>query len=104
MDFMTVPRSLPGRREAGPTARTARQTNLYFQRLLHRRGLFLKDRVTKIGLAGQEGQSKRLRRPLPLEQFGFGPRIEDDMRRTIERSSHDELTLGLPFHRPAVLC
>ncbi len=26
-DFMTVLRPLPGRREAGPTARTARQTN-----------------------------------------------------------------------------
>ena len=44
-DFMTVPRSLPGRREAGPVARTARQTNLYSQKPLHRRGLFLRDRV-----------------------------------------------------------
>ena len=43
--LMTVPRSLPGRREAGPTARTARQTNLCFQRPLHRRGPFLRDRV-----------------------------------------------------------
>jgi hypothetical protein len=43
-DFMTVPRSLPGRREAGPTARTARLSHLYPQRRLHRRELFLRDR------------------------------------------------------------
>ena len=59
---------------------------------------------TNIGLAGKEGRSKRLRYPPPLEQFGFGPRIEDDMRRTVEGSSHDELTLGLPFQCRAVLC
>src|SRR5579875_267827 len=59
---------------------------------------------TNIGLAGKEGRSKRLRYPPPLEQFGFGPRIENDMRRAVEGSSHDELTLGLPFHGRGVLC
>jgi hypothetical protein len=43
-DFMTAPRSLPGRREAGPAARTARLSHLYSQRRLHRRELFLRDR------------------------------------------------------------
>jgi hypothetical protein len=31
-DFMIVPHSLPARREAGPTAQTARLTHLYSQR------------------------------------------------------------------------
>src|SRR6185437_5410634 len=42
--------------------------------------------------------------PPALEQFGFGPRIEDDMRRAVEGSSHDELTFGFPFYCRAILC
>src|SRR5689334_9852528 len=58
---------------------------------------------TNIHLAGKQGQARRLRYPPPLEQLGLGPRLEHDARRAVECSPHDELTLGLPFHRRAVL-
>src|SRR4030095_4066156 len=41
--------------------------------------------------------------PPPLEQLGLGPRLEHDAGRAVEGSGHDELTLGLPLHRRAVL-
>ena len=58
---------------------------------------------TNIHLAGKQGHAKRLRYPPPLEQLGLGPRLEHDARRAVEGSRDDELTLGLPFHRRAVL-
>src|SRR5262249_41050474 len=58
---------------------------------------------TNIRLAGKQGHASRFRCPPPLEQLGLGPRLEHDTRGAIEGSRHDELTLGLPFHRRAVL-
>src|SRR5208337_539892 len=58
---------------------------------------------TNIGLARNERYSKRLRRPPPLEQLRLGPGLEHDARRAVEGSRDDEITLGLPFHRRAVL-
>src|SRR5690348_9777087 len=40
--------------------------------------------------------------PTTLEQFWFAPRFEDDVRRGIERSRHDEFAVGLAFHGGAV--
>ncbi len=56
-----------------------------------------------IHFAGKQGQAKRLRYPPPLEQLGFGPGFEHDASRPVEGSHHDELTIGLSFHRRAVL-
>src|ERR1700710_2267733 len=56
-----------------------------------------------IGLAGNEGNPIRLRRPPPLEQLGLSPGLEYDARRRVEAPRDDDLTLGLPFHRCAVL-
>src|SRR6185436_11688472 len=58
---------------------------------------------TNIGLAGKEEHSKRLRCPPPLEQLGLGPGLEHDARRGVEGPCDDQLALGLPFHRRAVL-
>ena len=58
---------------------------------------------TNIRLAGKQGHAHRLRCPPPLEQLGLGPRLEHEARRAVEGSRDDELTLGLPFHRRAVL-
>ena len=57
---------------------------------------------TNIGLAGNEGHPKRLRRPPTLEQLGLGPGLKHDARGAVEGSRNDELTLRLPFHRRAV--
>src|SRR3984957_715150 len=56
-----------------------------------------------VGLAGKEGHSIRLRCPPPLEQLWLGPRLEHQARRAVEGSRNDYFTLGLPFHRRAVL-
>src|SRR5215212_12094301 len=58
---------------------------------------------TNIHLTGTQGHAHRLRHPPPLEQLGLGPRLEHDARRAVESSRRDYLTLGLPFHRRAVL-
>src|SRR5215468_2702280 len=58
---------------------------------------------TNICLAGNHGHVNRLWYPPLLEQLGLGPRLEHDARRGVEGSRDDELTLGLPFRRRAVL-
>src|SRR5262245_15231541 len=58
---------------------------------------------TNIHLAGTQEHVHRLRHPPLLEQFGLGPRLEHEARWSVESSRDDELTLGLPFHRRAVL-
>src|ERR1700733_10759258 len=55
-----------------------------------------------IGLAGNESNSIRLRRPPPHEQIGRGPRREHDARGAVEPTPDDHLTLGCPFHRRGV--
>src|SRR5262249_18292066 len=56
-----------------------------------------------IRLAGEQGHVHRLRYPPQLEQLGLGPCRENDARRAVEGSRDDQLTLGLSFHRRAVL-
>src|SRR5688572_25716690 len=56
-----------------------------------------------IHLAGKQGHAHRLRHPPPPEQLGLGPRLEHDAGRAVEGSGDNQLTLGLPLHRRAVL-
>src|SRR5262245_33792293 len=58
---------------------------------------------TNIHLAGMQGHAKRLWYPPLPEDLGLGKRLEHDARRAIDGSRDDELTIGLPFHRRAVL-
>src|SRR5438552_2614275 len=58
---------------------------------------------TNIHLAGKQGQTIRLWYPPLLEQFCLGPRLEHEARRALDGSRGNELALGLPFHRRAVL-
>src|SRR5207253_9749713 len=55
-----------------------------------------------IHVAREQRHARRLRNPPTLEQFWFAPRFEDDVRRGIERSRHDEFAVGLAFHGGAV--
>src|SRR5436190_20196906 len=49
-----------------------------------------------IGLAFEQGDTERTRRPPALQEFRPRPRLEDDARRALERAPNHQFTVGSP--------